>query len=166
MKLSVANIPLTFFAGFTTGLVGVIFCVAPLSVLPSMIRAHGLVSFVPMMDIFVACVGFFVVARSIGVGFRRRWAHVGLVRSMLGLMIVCVLAIGRKALQDNRAASERLMDVAIGPGLVILMGVVLLFLVNRRVQDELAPRPNEAPEATPGDRPPLLPGPSFGPPQL
>jgi hypothetical protein len=131
-----------------------------------MIRAHGLVSFVPMMDIFVACAGLLVVALSVGVGFRRRWAQVALVRSMLGLIVVCVLAIGRKALQDNRTASERLMDVAIGPALVILMGVVLLFLVNRRVQDELAPRPNEAPEATAGDRPPLLPGPSSGAPQL
>ena len=31
------------------------------------------------------------------------------------------------------------MDVTAGPCLVILLGVVLLFLLNRRVQDELAP---------------------------
>lgn len=150
MKLSAADIPLTVFAASATGLVGLAFCAGPLSVLPQMIRVHGLGSFVPLMDIFVACAGLFVVALSVGVGFRRRWAHIALVRSLLGLMIVLALAIGRKALQDGRTVSERLMDMTVGPCLVIVMGIVLPFLVNRHVRDELKPQPNHSPEPTPG----------------
>ncbi len=150
MKLSAVDIPLTVFAASAAGLVGLAFCAGPLSVLPQMIRVHGLVSFVPMMDIFVACAGLLVIALSVGVGFRRRWAHFALVRSLLGLMIVFALAIGRKALQDGRSDSARLLDVTAGPCLVIAMGIVLLFLVNRRVQDELTPHLNHLPEPTPG----------------
>lgn len=143
MKLSASNIPLTVFAAFATGLVGVAFCAAPLSVLPSMIRVHGMISFVPLLDVLVACVGLLIIVLSVAVVFRRRWAHVALVRSMLGLMVVGGLAFGRKILQDGRTPSDHVMDVTAGPCIFIAMGIVVLFLVNRRVQEELEPLPNQ-----------------------
>lgn len=91
------------------------------------------------MDILVACAGLSAVILSVGVGFRRRWAYVPLVRAMFGLTIILAFAIGRKTLQQGRTGTEHIMDVTAGPCLVILLGVVLLFLLNRRVQDELAP---------------------------
>jgi hypothetical protein len=148
MKLSASNIPLTVFAASATGLVGLAFCAAPLSVLPYTIREHGLISFVPLLDVFVACTGLLVIVLSVAVVFRRRWAHVALVRSMFGLMIVTVFVLGRKVLQNGRSPSDRFMDVTAGPFILLAMGVVLLFLVNRRVQDELVPQPNQALEPT------------------
>jgi hypothetical protein len=148
MKLSATNIPLRVFAASAAGLVGVAFCVGPLSVLPFTIHVHGLVSFVPIMDIFIACIGLSAIAFSVGVALRRRWAHCALVRLMLALIIVLVLALGRKELQDGRTGSERLMDLTVGPCLVIVMGGVLLFLVNRRVQDEFASQPNQSSQST------------------
>lgn len=138
MKNPAANIPLTLFAASATGVAGTAFCVGPLLVLPYTIRAHGLRSFVPLMDIVVACAGLSVVVLSVAVGFRRRWAYQPLVRTMIGLTLVLALAIGRKTLQPGRTGTEHLLDLTAGPCLVALMGFVLLFLLNRRVQDELA----------------------------
>ena len=151
MKLSVANIPFTVFVACATGLVGLAFSAAPLSVLPAMIRAHGMISFVPMLDVFVACIGLLIILLSVAVVFRRRWAHVGLVRSMLGLMVVGGFAFGRKILQGGRTPSDHFMDMTAGPGIFLAMGVVVLFLVNRRVQDELEPLPNEPSQQTEDD---------------
>lgn len=148
MKLSASNIPLTIFAAFATGLVGLAFSAAPLAVLPAMIRAHGMMSFVPMLDIFVACVGLLVIVLSVAVAFRRRWAHVALVRSMVGLMVVGGFAIGRKVLQEGRTPSDHLMDVTASPCILLTIGVVVLFRLNRRVQDELEPLPNQSTQPT------------------
>jgi hypothetical protein len=68
---------------------------------------------------------------------------------MFGLLLVAVFVFGRKALQDGQTPSDRLMDVTAGPCILLAMGIVLLFLVNRRVQDELEPRPNKLPLPTP-----------------
>jgi hypothetical protein len=105
------------------------------------------------MDIIVACAGLAGISLSVGLALRRRWAHGALVRLMAALIVVFVLALGRKALQEGRTSSERLMDVTVGPCLVIVMGVVLLFLLNRRVQDELTPQPNKAADRMPGNAP-------------
>lgn len=139
MKFSAADIPLTVFAASAAGLIGVAFSAGPLSVLPHVIRTHGLLSFMAVVDVLVACAGMLVILLSVAVGFRRRWAYAGLVRSIFGVMIVAVLAIARKALQEERTLSERLMDITAGPVVLLAMATVLLFLMNRRVQEELVP---------------------------
>ncbi|MEO6992777.1 MAG: hypothetical protein ABI273_04025, partial [Lacunisphaera sp.] len=73
---------------------------------------------------------------------RRQWAHAALLRMLVSLMIISVCAVVRKELEGGRTLSDRLMDVTVGPTIVVLIGMVVLFLVNRRVQDELVPQPS------------------------
>jgi hypothetical protein len=145
MKHYLSNIPLTFFAGAAAGVIGIAFCAAPLTVLAYNIRVHGFYSLMAMVDVTVAGIGIGVVALAAGVMLRRAWAHRWLVRSLVALWVVLVLAVARKLLQHDRPPADFRNDLVFGPFVAILIVVTWLFLINRRVREDLRPEPNKAP---------------------
>ena len=149
MKISTANVLLRLFATFASGVIGVAFSAGPLSVLPYNIRVHGLVSFIPLMGILISCAGIAVVVLSISVGLRRKWAHDSLVHILAGLTIVFVIAVGRKVLQEGSSTEEHMKVLSFGSCVVVSMVLVVLLLLNRRIQDQLEARPNQSSQPTP-----------------
>jgi hypothetical protein len=143
-----------FYGAFATAAFGVLFFVEPLRALPHVVHAHGLVSASAMRVVLLASLGFAILVGSAGFAMRSSWSYRMLVWSMGALIPFSVFLITRRDLIAAHTASERWQDLTYGTGLVVAMGVTLMFLRSRAVQNDFRPQATQSPDRMPGSSAP------------